>query len=53
MVGIIYFEETLNEFVDRLDVPCKKEKKKVMDDSKTSGLSSWKGELLFPEMGKT
>lgn len=52
MVGIIYFEEILNEFVDRLDVPCKK-KKKVMDDSKTSGLSSWKGELQFPEMGKT
>lgn len=35
MVGIIYFEEVLNEFIDRLNVFCKK-KRRVMDDIRFS-----------------
>ena len=38
MVGIIYLEAALNEFIDRLDVPCKK-KGRILDKDKTSGLS--------------
>lgn len=33
-IGIIYSEDALNEFINRLDVSCKK-KGRVLDDDKT------------------
>lgn len=38
---IIYSEEAVTEFTDRLDVPSK-EKRRVMDDYKTSSLTNQK-----------
>lgn len=50
MVGIIYFEEALNELIDRLNVPCKK-KRRVMDDTRLSAQATRKKSQYFLRWG--